>query len=71
MHRQTVKEVLRKSSIADRLEGVPIEQRLEGVPVELRLAGLTDDDLRDLAPEAREALATLRRLLEKKIPPSS
>ncbi|MGL4460613.1 MAG: hypothetical protein ACRC1K_00515, partial [Planctomycetia bacterium] len=40
MHRQTVKEVLRKSSIADRLEGVPIEQRLEGVPIEQRLEGV-------------------------------
>ncbi|MGL5097370.1 MAG: hypothetical protein ACRDD1_17420, partial [Planctomycetia bacterium] len=69
MHRETVKEVLRKAAVKDRLDGIPVAQRLEGIPVDQRLADLTDDELRDVPPEVREAL--VRRLLGKPSPPAS
>ncbi|MGL4462069.1 MAG: hypothetical protein ACRC1K_07940 [Planctomycetia bacterium] len=59
MHRRTVKEVMRKASLEERLEGVPVEQLL---------ARLTDDDLRNLSPEVRDEL--LRRLTGQPKPSS-
>ncbi|MGL5097812.1 MAG: hypothetical protein ACRDD1_19660, partial [Planctomycetia bacterium] len=69
MHRETVRRVLSKASLEERLAGVPVEQILAHVPAEQRLAGLSDDDLRNLSPEVREAL--LRRLLGPSNLPSS
>ncbi|MGL4550265.1 MAG: hypothetical protein ACRC33_03675, partial [Gemmataceae bacterium] len=45
LHRQTVKRVLRESTIEERLEGIPPEKRLEGIPPEKRLEGIPPEQI--------------------------